>query len=119
MGGHQVVGLEDKPDIPLAKCRQAVFSELGDVVFADVNSTPGRFFQTRQLVEQGTFTGTGGIQDAAHLALLDLQVDIVQCNDLFAAQIVDLSQILDGDDGFQAIPPNGTGSRMDAVFLCL
>ena len=70
---------------------------------------PGLVFQTSQLIEQGTLTGTGCTQNTAYLAFLDLQVDIVQCYNLFAAKLIDLSQILDGDDGFQAIPPNGTG----------
>ena len=109
MGSHQIIGLEDKSDVPLTECRQTVLSEFGDIVFAYVNSAPGWFFQTSQLIEQGTLTGTGCTQNTAYLAFLDLQVDIVQCYNLFAAKLIDLSQILDGDDGFQAIPPNGTG----------
>ena len=109
MGSHQIIGLEDKSDVPLTECRQTVLSEFGDIVFAYVNSAPGWFFQASQLIEQSTLTGTGCTQNTAYLAFLDLQVDIVQCYNLFAAKLIDLSQILDGDDGFQAIPPNGTG----------
>ena len=38
MGSHQIIGLEDKSDVPLTECRQTVLSEFGDIVFAYVTA---------------------------------------------------------------------------------
>ena len=108
--GHQVVGLEDEADVPLAEGGEPVLTELGDVVFADVHRAPGGLFQTGELVEQCALAAAGGAQDAADLALADLQVDAVEGNHLFPAELVDLAQVLDGDDGIQTRPPFSAGA---------
>ena len=60
----------------------------------------GRLLQQIQTPQQRGFAGAGGADDGYHLALVDVQIAVVQGVD--GAVIVLLYQMLDGDQDFTA-----------------
>ena len=64
----------------LSEGRQLILVHAGDARASDPYFAAGRFFHAGELVEQRTFSGTGGAEDTADLPAHDLQIDVSQCD---------------------------------------
>jgi hypothetical protein len=83
--------LEDHAD-PSTQRHQAVFIELADVHLIDQHAAGARLLQTVDGADQRRFAGTAAADDAEHFAVLDRQVDAVQCRHRTLLTVVGFAQ---------------------------
>ena len=96
--GQQVVGLEHKADVLLPEGGELFLFQTGDGDAADPDTAPGGFFHSGELVEKGTFSRTGGAEDAADFAAVDFEVDAFEGDNGLIFEGIFLADILHLDD---------------------
>ena len=95
---QEVVGLEDKPQVLLAKSRELVFVHARDGRACDVDAAARRFLQARELVEQRGLARARGAEDAADLSGHDVEVDALERHHGVVCQAIFLAQAAHLDD---------------------
>ena len=96
---QEVVGLEDEPQVLLAKGRKLVFVHARDGGACDVDAAARRLLQACELVEQRGLARARGAEDAADLSGHDVEVDALECHHGVVCQAIFLAQTAHLDDG--------------------
>src|SRR5664280_981372 len=101
---HQVVELEDEANPRRAPLRKGARAELVEPLAADADAAGGRHVEPADHVEQRRLARAGRTHQRQEIALVDVEVDVVQHLHLLLAALVDLREVADLDQLGHAMP---------------
>ena len=96
--GQQAEGLEDEADAMAAELGELAFVVLGDVLAVDRDVAGGGGVEAGDQVEQGGLAGAGAADQGDELAAGDLERDVADGPDIFAADHEFARDAVDIDD---------------------
>src|SRR5690606_3720170 len=106
--GEQVEALEDEADLVVADLGEVIVVELGHIRPVELVGAGGRRVEAPQKVHQRGLPGSRRAHDREVLAAFDVEGDIAQGVDHFAAHLVSAGEAADSDEA------HGSGSSTSA-----
>ena len=90
---QQIVELEHETHVRGAPFRQRALGQMVDPLPADRDAALGRGIEPADQIQQGGLARARGAHERQEIALLDIEVDVMQHLDLLLAALVDLAQL--------------------------
>ena len=96
---QQIEELKHEPDLPIPDARQLAHRGGGDLGAVELDAAFARRIEAAEDVHERGFAAARRADDGDEFAAVDVEVDVVERADFLAAEVVDLADVAEFDEG--------------------